>query len=142
MRFLHKDFAPIAAHLANQPCDIRLLEWEREPIERSGFAFLPWTRKRRPAHPPRLASAVEVKTCFDLTQRPDQAAAVLAGYFHVNAPPSDRAVSLSGAVEHVEAFGGPVEFLLVGHPAGGLVSVSRTLLPFQEGAEEARGWGP
>ena len=142
MRFFHSDYAPIAAWLASQPHDIRVLEWGLEPAPR-GFGFLSWgDRPRRRAHPPRPSTAAEIAETYERSKRPDQAAIVLNTYFHLNAPPTTRAVSLPGAVEHVEAFGGPNEILLVGHPDGGLVSVSRTFLPFQQDAEEAQGWGP
>lgn len=143
MRFFHKDFAPIAAWLASQPHDIRLLQWDLEPAPRGPLAFFAGGGKsRQRAHPPRPSSAAEVAEIYERSQRADQAGLVLSVYFHLNAPPTTRAVSLPAAVEHVEAFAGPDEILLVGHPDGGLVSVSRTFLPFQEGADEARGWGP
>ena len=141
MRFLHKDFAPVRAWLAAGPADIRRLEWDLNPVDQ-GFAFLPWTVKRRPARPPVTATPTEVETVFLRSEIAGEARATLDGYFHVNAPPTDRAVSLPAAVEHVEAFGGPEEFLLVGHPDGGMVSVSRRMLPFQDGTAQADGWGP
>jgi hypothetical protein len=142
MRFLHKDFGPIRQFLTTEPCEIRTLEWDLNPVEAGSFAFLPWTVKRRPAHPPAPSNLDLVADCFSRSQRVEDAGTVLRNYFHINAPPTDRTVSLSGAVEHVEAFGGPAEILLVGYPDGGLISVSRHQMPFQEGTAQADWWGP
>lgn len=142
MRFLHKDFGLLRAYLSAEPCDIRRLEWDLNPAEAGSLAFLPWTVKRRPAHAPQPASVADIETCFARSQRVEEAGTVLRDYFHVNAPPSDVAVSLPGAVEHVEAFGAPAEFLIVGYPDGGLITVSRRMLPFQDGAGQADWWGP
>jgi hypothetical protein len=142
MRFLHKDIAPVRQFLAAEPCDIRRLEWDLNPVEAGSFAFLPWTVKRRPARAPAPSTGQEVEDCFNRSHRPEEAGTMLASYFHVNAPPTDHAVSLPGAVEHVEAFGGPTEFLIVGYPDGGVISVSRRMLPFQDGTQQADWWGP
>ena len=142
MRFLHTDFVPVREFLTGGPHDIRRLEWDLNPVEAGSFAFLPWTVKRRPARSPQPSNLVEIEDYFRRGHRPDQAGTVLFNYFHINAPSSDRAVSLSGAVEHVEAYGGPTEFLLVGYPDGGMISVSRQMLPFQIGLTEAEWWGP
>jgi hypothetical protein len=141
MRFLHRDFGAIAAYLAANPSDIRAVEWELSPRIRDPFAIFALKPKTRSARPPRQASAREVGALFDQTQRVETAGAALGEYFHINAPPSDRPVSLRAAIEHVEAFGAPGEFLVVGHPEGGVVSVSRRPLPFQEGLAEAKSWG-
>ncbi len=142
MRFLHKDFSPLRAYLASEPCEIRRLEWDLNPAT-EGYFFLPWTIKRRPAHAPQPSSAADVEACFHYADIPENAGTAMEHYFHVNAPPSDHAVSLSGAVEHVEAFGSPIEFILAGYPDGGIISVSRRMLPFQDGAEQIDGWwGP
>jgi len=142
MRFLHNDLRPIELFFGANSCDIRRLEWDLNPVEAGSFAFLPWTVKRRPARPPETTTLKEIGEYFHRADKPEDAGTVLFNYFHVNAPLTDRAVSLPGAVEHVEAFGAPMEFLLVGYPDGGLISISRHVLSFQEGLEQAHWWGP
>ena len=142
MRFLHTDFAPLEHYLSTEACEIRRLEWDLNPVEAGSFAFLPWTVRRRPARAPQPTTIGEIKEYFHRGDRPEDAGTVLLNYFHINAPRSDVAVSLSGAVEHVEAFGEPGEFLLVGYHDGGLISVSRRMLPFQDGLQQATWWGP
>ncbi|RYE10374.1 MAG: hypothetical protein EOP22_04845 [Hyphomicrobiales bacterium] len=143
MRFLHKDFVPLRDYLAAQPVQIRKLEWDLRPVEAGSFAFLPWTVKRRAARPPQAAELAEIEQCFHWADRPENGGTAFEHYFHINAPPSDAAVSLSGAVEHVEAYGAPDEFVLCGYPDGGLISVSRQTLPFQQGLARADDWwGP
>lgn len=142
MRFLHQDFVPIRQFLETQPADMRRLEWELNPATRDVFTLFTFAPKRRPAQPPRPASIDEIAAAFARSGRTMQAGTVLTEYFHVNAPPSERAVSLLAAIEHVEAFGQPTEFLLAGHPEGGIVSVSRYPLPFQDGVPEAKSWAP
>ena len=63
-------------------------------------------------------------------------------YVHVNPPSGSRHVPLSAAVEHIEAYASASEFLLVGYADGGLISVSRDLLPFQAGLQQAMWWRP
>lgn len=142
MRFHHEDFAPLERYLTAETCEIWRLEWDLNPVEAGSFAFLPWTVKRRPAHAPQPATISEIREYFRRADKPELAGTVLLDYFHINAPASDQPVSLSGAVEHVEAYGGPSEFLLVGYPDGGLISVSRRMLPFQEAVPQANWWGP
>ena len=141
MRFLHTDFAPLRTYLTSEPCEIRRLEWDLNPPF-EGYAFLPWTIKHRPAHPPQPSSVAEIEAYFHRADKPENAGTVLHDYFHINAPPSDRAVSLSGAVEHVEAYGAPTEFVLAGYHDGGMISVSRRVLSFQDGVAEIDWWGP
>jgi hypothetical protein len=141
VRFHHEDFGPIRTYLTAEPCEIRKLEWDLSPpVE--GYAFLPWTIKRRPAHPPQPSSIAEIEDYFHRADIAENAGTVLHDYFHINAPASERAVSLNGAVEHVEAYGTPNEFLLAGYHDGGLISVSRRVLPFQDGVAEIDWWGP
>jgi hypothetical protein len=143
MRFLHKDFGPLQQFLTTEPCELRRLEWDLHPMEAGSFAFLPWTVKRRPAQAPQPATLADIEACFRYADRPENAGTALRHYFHVNAPASDHAVSLAGAVEHVEAFGGPAEFVLAGYPDGGIISASRRVLPFQTGAQRVDDWwGP
>ncbi|HWA20728.1 MAG TPA: hypothetical protein VG757_17205 [Devosia sp.] len=70
------------------------------------------------------------------------ASLVLSQYFHVNMSATGRPLSLVDAVEFVEAEGTAGEFLLVGHPDGGLISVSRERLAFQVGFPPIDWWGP
>jgi hypothetical protein len=140
MRFLHEDFAPIKAHLLAEPNEIKRHEWHLNPVIRDPLAMLSFNPKRRPADRPRLGTVEEIEAMFRRTANPQLAATVLLEYFHINAPPSERAVSMAAAVEHVEAYGGPTEFLIVGNPEGGLISVSRYALPFQADSREATRW--
>jgi hypothetical protein len=143
MRFLHKAFEPLQRYMLDVPVEIRLLEWELSPIASGSFVFLPWTIKRRAARAPRASDLAEIAAYFHRAETPELAGTVLRNYFHINAPHSTTPVSLNGAVEHVEAYGKPDEFLLVGYPDGGLISVSRQKLPFQENAAPAdHWWGP
>lgn len=66
---------------------------------------------------------------------------VLQYYFHVNSTAVGRPLPLVAAVEFVESSGGEREFLLAGHPDGGLISVSRVQLPFQDGMKPITWWG-
>jgi hypothetical protein len=140
MRFLHEDFGLLKAYLLAEPNDIRRLEWHLKPTVRSAMGVFAMTPKRRSADRPRSSSVDEIEAMVQRTKNPQLAGAVLSEYFHVNAPLSDRAVSMAAAIEHVEAYGAPNEFLIVGHPNGGFVSVSRHALPFQEAAREATSW--
>ena len=142
VRYLHKDFSPIRAHLAAGPADVRRLEWELNPVVKDPFAVFALKPKRRAAAPPQAAGLEEIEAVFRQSSDTKAVGSVLAAYFHINAPPSNRPVSLAAAIEHVEAFGAADEFLLAGHPEGGLVSVSRRPLPFQDGLELLRSWAP
>jgi hypothetical protein len=51
-------------------------------------------------------------------------------------------VSLDKAVAKTEALGSGEDFLIVAYQDGGLISISGTLLPFQEIAELAEWWRP
>ena len=141
MRFLHKDHAPVIAHLAREGSPILMLEWESEPVA-GGIALL-GMQKRRPAHPARSVPLAEVENFARRKGDPREAAQVLRYYFHVNSSaPEGRPMSLVDAVAYVESNGGPDEALLAGHLEGGLVSVSRTLQPFQDGLKPIAWWGP
>lgn len=142
MRFRHKDFGPVRGYLETEHCAIQMLEWEREPVV-GGFAMLPTTLKRRAALPAQVASIDEVAFFAGRGQGPQHAITVLQHYFHVNSSAQGRRpLPLAEAVEHVELDGLDAEFLLVGHPDGGLISVSRDRLPFQDGLEPITWWGP
>lgn len=141
MRFLHEDYAPVAAWIEATAPTIHRLEWEREPIA-SGFPMFPFSVKRRQAHAPVEVASNEIEATFRRGFVPEQAGTVLSLYFHLNRPRSDTIVSLSGAVEHVEAFGADDEILIVGYHDGGVISVSRSRMAFQTGLDEAGWWGP
>ena len=66
---------------------------------------------------------------------------MLKHYFHINPTTVGRPLAVDEAVQFVEAEGAPDEFLLAGHPDGGLVSVSTRPLPFQEGLKPITWWG-
>lgn len=139
MRFVHKDIAQILAWLDATGATIHLLEWEREPVA-GGFAFLPSTQKRRAAHPAKPATIADVAR-FAERGGHEQIKLVMTHYLHVALSATGRPLSLEEAVVHVENEGVPGECLLVGHLEGGLISVSRELLPFQQGATPADWWG-
>ena len=141
MRVLHKDYAPVIAYLARESSSILMLEWESEPV--SGGIALLGMQKRRAAHPARSVAIADVEAFARRKSDPREAAQVLRYYFHVNSSaPEGRPMSLVEAVAYVEGSGGPEEFLLAGHLEGGLVSVSRALLPFQDGLKPITWWGP
>lgn len=142
MRFLHKDPAPVFQFIPHDSQRIAMLEWEREPLS-GGFAFLPMTQKRRPADSARPVSRAVVEEFARRKKDPREAAGVLRHYFHVNSSaPVGRPMSLVEAVEYVEQHGAGDEFLLAGHLEGGLISVSRDALPFQQGLKPITWWGP
>lgn len=142
MRFFHKDQAPVIAWLTRENAAILLLEWEREPVS-GGFALLPMTQKTRPAHQARPVAVADVDAFARRKADPREAANVLKFYFQVNSTaPEGRPLSLVEAVEHVEARAAENEFLLAGSLEGGLISVSRVPLPFQDGLKPITWWGP
>jgi len=140
MRFMHKDVRPVLQYLAVEDSRIMMLDWEREPIV-GGFAMLPNTLKRRAAYPAKPASIRDVEYYGGRGSGPDHAITVLKHYFHVNPTTVGRPLALSEAVEFVEGAAAPDEFLLAGHPDGGLISVSSQPLPFQEGMKPITWWG-
>jgi hypothetical protein len=140
MRFQHKNIAPVRAWLEGHAPMIHQLEWEKE-IVTGGYAFLPSTLKRRAAEPARPASIAEI-VGFAKVGGPRQVTATLRFYFHINMSAVADPLPLVEAVGFVEAEGGYEEFLLAGHPDGGLISVSRERLPFQDGLQPITWWGP
>jgi hypothetical protein len=141
MRFRHLKIAPVLAFLEREQCAILKLDWEREPVT-GGFAFLPQTLTRRKAAAGHPVTAADVAAFADPKGDFRYGAIVLRHYFHINGIATDRPLPLVEAVEYVEAEGGDREFLLAGHPDGGLVSVSRNRQPFHEGLEPITWWGP
>jgi hypothetical protein len=51
-------------------------------------------------------------------------------------------ISISEAVAKTEALVSPEDFLIVAYQDGGIISISGTLLAFQEGADPAEWWWP
>lgn len=139
MRFFHTDIAPILAALAEGTHSIQSLEWELNPKTRSVFSLLgrEGHRTARPAAP------AGIDDVADLSRRrpPIRIAEVFHHYFHINRTLSLDPAALTTAIQHVESAGAPDEFLLAGHPDGGLVSVSRDRLPFQQGLDPITWWG-
>lgn len=144
MRFRHADPAPVLDYLRRERGSIQLLEWESERRPGGIAAFLRM-QKPQPAGPARPASVDDVAFIAGRGRGPSHAGIVLRYYFHVNstaAPTTGRPFTLVEAVGHVENSGAPGEFVLAGHPEGGLVSVSREVLPFQSGLGAIDWWGP
>ncbi len=140
MRRRHADFEPVRGYLERERPTIVRLEWELNPVVKDMFSLFAMKPKRRPAAAPSTALLADIERTFEQAGAVSTVGQALHWYFHLNAPPTDRAVSLAAAVEHVEAFGAPGEFLLPAHPEGGLVSVSRDFLPFQAEGQDAGAW--
>ena len=140
MRFFHKNPAPVLAYLEQEHLPILMLDWEREP-KVGGFALLPTTIRRRAANPAQPVDVGQVAFIAGHGNGPRHAVTVLQFYFHVNSSAVGRPMPLTDAVEFVEGEGSEIEFLLAGHPDGGLVSVSRLQQPFQQGLEPITWWG-
>jgi hypothetical protein len=139
MRFRHVDPSPVLTHLRKTTPSILVLDWERER-KAGGIAGLLNIQKPKPAGPARPALIEDVEF---IARRgpPSHAGVVLRFYFHLNSTAASRLLTLVEAVEHVESHGAPDEYVLAGHPDGGLISVSRDRLPFQSG-EAITWWGP
>jgi hypothetical protein len=139
MRFRHVDPAPVIAYLRGTSPGILILDWERER-KAGGIAGLLNLQKPQPAGPARPASIEDVEF---IARRgpPSHAGLVLRYYFHVNATATARPLTLVEAVEHVEAQGAADEYVIAGHPDGGLISVSRDRMSFQSG-DPITWWGP
>ena len=140
MRFRHLDPAPVFAFLRAGPADIRIREWDREraPGGIAGFFRIARAEPANPAQPGKLS---DVEFIAGRGLGPSHATTVLRFYFHINSSAEERILPLVEAVAHVEGRGAETEFLLAGHPDGGLISVSRERLAFQAG-EPIAWWGP
>lgn len=139
MRFRHVDPSSIIAHMHTTSPVILILDWERER-KAGGIVGLLNLQKPQPAGPARSASIEDVEF---IARRgpPSHAGLVLRHYFHVNATATGRPLTLVEAVEYVEAQGAADEYVLAGHPDGGLISVSRDRMSFQSG-DPISWWGP
>jgi hypothetical protein len=141
MRFRHLDPAPVLAFLRATPADLQVREWSRERAVGGLAGMLRMGPSARPATGAQPANISEIEFIAGRGLHPSHAATVLRFFFHINASVDERLLPLVEAVEHVEQRGVAGEFLLAGHPDGGLISVSRERLPFQKG-NPITWWGP
>ena len=139
MRFRHADPEPVLASLRSAPATILVREWDRERAV-GGIAGMLRRGKPQPAS---AAQAAKVSEVAFIAQRhaPSEVGVVLRFYFHVGSSSDEPILPLVDAVAHVEGRGTGTEFLLAGHPDGGLISISRERQPFQHG-EPITWWGP
>lgn len=139
MRFFHKDVAPILTALGHGTPVIQALEWELNPRTRNFLSLLgrEGHRTALPATPATILDVIEMSR----RKPPMRISEVFRHYFHVNRTLSVDPAALTTAIQHVESAGAPDEFLLAGHPDGGLISVSRDKLPFQQGLDPITWWG-
>ena len=139
MRFRHVDPLPVLQFLRHGTSPILVREWERERGG-GGISGLLRMSKPQPAAPGRQGEIVDVE--FIAGRRaPSEIGVVLRYYFHIGSTADEPILPLVEAVAHIETRGAEDEFLLAGHPDGGLVSVSRGRLPFQQG-DPITWWGP
>jgi hypothetical protein len=139
MRFRHADPEPVLAHLRSTPATILVREWDRERAQ-GGIAGMLRMGKPQAA---RGAQPGKVSDVEFLARRhaPSEVAVVLRFFFHIGSTAEVEILPLVEAVAHVEGKGTGSEFLLAGHPDGGLISVSRERQPFQQG-DPISWWGP
>lgn len=140
MRFRHLDPAPVLDHLRRTPATILVREWDRERTA-GGIAGL--LRRGKPQSA-RAAQPGQVSEVEFIARRhpPSDVAVVLRFFFHVGSSSDEPILPLVEAVAHVEGTGTEGEFLIVGHPDGGLISVSRERQPFQQALDPITWWGP
>jgi hypothetical protein len=139
MRFRHADPEPVLAFLRSAPSTILVREWDGERAV-GGIAGMLRRGKPQAASAAQPAKVTEVAF---IAQRhaPSEVGVVLRFYFHVSSSSDEPILPLVEAVTHVEGRGTASEFLLAGHPDGGLISVSRERQPFQQG-DPITWWGP
>jgi hypothetical protein len=139
MRFFHKDVAPVLTALGQGTPVIQALEWELNPAMKSFFSLL-GRETRRAARPATPATILDV---MEMSRRkpPMRISEVFQLYFHINRTLALDPAALTSAIQHVESAGADDEYLLAGHPDGGLISVSRVRLPFQQGLDPITWWG-
>jgi hypothetical protein len=139
MRFRHLDPEPVLAYLRSAPLTILVREWERDRSA-GGLAGMLRMSKPQAAGAAKPARVGEVE--FIARRHPPSGiAVVLRYYFHIGSSSGAPVLPLVEAVDHVERSGSGGEFLLAGHPDGGLISVSRERQPFQQG-DPITWWGP
>lgn len=141
MRFRHLDPEPVLAYLRGNTVAISVREWDRERRVGGIAGMLRVGKASEPAGPAQPSDVSQVEFIASRGIHPSHAATVLRFFFHINSSADDRVLPLVDAVAHVELRGEPGEFLLAGHPDGGLISVSRERLPFQQG-DPITWWGP
>jgi len=139
MRFRHVDATAVIAFLRDNQPAILVREWDRERAA-GGIAGMLRMSK------PQAAQGAQSGTISDVEfiagrHAPSNIGVVLRFFFHIGSSSDQPILPLVEAVAHVENRGLAGEFLLAGHPDGGLVSVSRERLPFQSG-EPITWWGP
>jgi len=140
MRFQHKDPAPVLAFLRDMPCTIEALRWDNE-APRGIFSMVGRAAPARAPESGRRVTVHEVEYFAGRGRNSSHAGLVLRYYFHINSTAGPRPLTLLEAVPQVEDQGAPDEFLLAGHPDGGLISISRAPQPFQDGLEPITWWG-
>lgn len=141
MRFRHLDPGPVLAFLAQNQGVILVREWERERAP-TGIAGMLNRGAAKAAGPARPGDVADVEFIAGRGRGPSHVGTVLRYYFHIASSTDEPVLPLVEAVAHVERRGAKGEFLLAGHPDGGLISVSCERLPFQDGMEPVTWWGP
>lgn len=139
MRFRHLDPTAVMAFLRDNHPAILVREWDRERAAGGIAGMLRMSR-------PQAAQGAQPGKISDVEfiagrHAPSNIGVVLRFFFHIASSSDQPILPLVEAVAHVENRGLAGEFLLAGHPDGGLVSVSRERLPFQSG-EPITWWGP
>ena len=139
MRFRHHDPTAVIAFLRDNQPAILVREWDRERAAGGIAGMLRMSR-------PQAAQGAQPGKISDVEfiagrHAPSNIGVVLRFFFHIASSSDQPILPLVEAVAHVENRGLAGEFLLAGHPDGGLVSVSRERLPFQSG-EPITWWGP
>ena len=139
MRFRHVDATAVIAFLRDNQPAILVREWDRERAA-GGIAGMLRMSKPQAAQGAQSGKIRDVEFIAG-RHAPSNIGVVLRFFFHIGSSSDQPILPLVEAVAHVENRGLAGEFLLAGHPDGGLVSVSRERLPFQSG-DPITWWGP
>lgn len=118
MRFLHRDIAPVEAHI--RECGLRL--WLVDIFGKVSIS----------------KNADFLAEYFEGTK--GTAGYDLEYYIVAGPKPSPDVYTVTGAVMWAEKRGGADIFILAGYENGGVISVSQQILPFQQGANDASWW--
>jgi hypothetical protein len=140
MRFRHVDPTAVIAFLSDNRSAILMREWDRERAA-GGIAGMLRMSRPQAAQGARPGEISDVEFIAG-RHAPSDIGVVLRFFFHIGSSSDQPVLPLIEAVAHVENRGLAGEFLLAGHPDGGLVSVSRERLPFQQGLDPITWWGP